>query len=173
MTRAHGEPAVAELGQNLADRAFMQFDTEAPPQLVAQVHPPPAYHSVPSRIGPRLDQLDQFNLLLRCEFRLRTWRLQVMQTAQALSVVAVHPIPQGLAIHAASLGRQLAIRTVEDQRDSQHPPRRRTVLLPASRRAKLRCRQIKPCDRYRCSHRCRSSQEPASSQTFSDLGIPI
>src|ERR1019366_4742550 len=59
MTRAHGEPGVAELGQNLADRAFMQFDAEAPLQLVAQVHPPPTHHPVTSRIGTRLDQFGQ------------------------------------------------------------------------------------------------------------------
>jgi len=170
MTRAHGEPAVAELGQNLADRAFMQFDAEAPLQLVAQVHPPPTYNPVTSRIGTRLDQFYQLGLLFRREFRLRSRHLQVVQAIYSLGVVAMHPIPQGLAIHAAGLGRQLAIRTVEDHRDSQHSSRRRTVLLAASSRTKLCCRQIKPCDRYRCSHRCHSSQEPASSQTFSDLG---
>src|ERR1700676_4662568 len=39
------------------------------------------------------------------------------------------------------------------------------------RLAKLRRRQIKSGNRYRRSHRCRSSQKPASSQSFTDLGI--
>jgi hypothetical protein len=35
-----------------------------------------------------------------------------------------------------------------------------------------RSRQIKSGNRYRSYHRCRSSQKPASSQSFTDLGIP-
>src|SRR6266404_9806758 len=57
----------------------------------------------------------------------------------------MHPVPQGLTVHAAGFGRRLA---------------------------KLRSRQIKSGDRYRRSHRCRSSQRTASSQSFTDLGIP-
>src|SRR5674476_1167131 len=101
MTRAHGEPAVAKLRQNLADRAFMQHDAEASFQLVAQIHTPPAHHPVPSRIGTRLDQFGQFGLLVRGELWLRAWRLAIVQAAHSLSVVAMHPIPQGLAVHAA------------------------------------------------------------------------
>src|SRR6266436_5398070 len=56
---------------------------------------------------------------------------------QALSVVAMHAIPQGLAIHAAGLRRRPAIRTVEHHCKSQHPPRRRTILLSAGRRTKV------------------------------------
>ena len=70
MARAHGEPAVAELRQNLADRAFMQRDAEAPLQLVAQIHPPPTHHPVTNRIGTGLDQLGQFSLLFGGQLRL-------------------------------------------------------------------------------------------------------
>jgi hypothetical protein len=48
----------------------------------------------------------------------------IVQAAHSLGVVAMHPIPQGLAVHAAGLGRYLTIRPVEDHRDSQHSPRR-------------------------------------------------
>jgi hypothetical protein len=70
MTRAHGEPAIAQLRQHLADRAFMQRDAEASFQLVAQIHAPPAHHPMTNRIGSgfnQLSQLSQFGLLLRCE----------------------------------------------------------------------------------------------------------
>jgi hypothetical protein len=82
----------------------------------------------------------------------------------------MHPVPQGLTVHAAGFGRRLAVHAIQHQR--KYPPRRRTILLSARRLAKLRRRQIKPGDRYRRSRRCHSSQKPASSQSLTDLGIP-
>src|SRR5258706_1906580 len=75
MARTHGEPAVAELCQYLANPAFMQHDIEASFQLVAQIHAPPAHHPMTNRIGSGVNQPGQFGLLLRCEFWLWTWRL--------------------------------------------------------------------------------------------------
>src|SRR4029077_14035998 len=91
---------------------------------------------------------------------------------QSRGVVTVHPVPQGLTVHAAGFGRRLAVHTIEHQRKRKYPTSRGTILLSARSLAKLRSRQIKPVDRYRRSHRCRSSQKPASSQSFADLGIP-
>ena len=102
----------------------MQCDAEAPFQFVAQIHAPPADDPMMSRIGASLNQPGQFGLLLRCELWRGTWRLQIVQAAQALGVVAMHPVPQGLAIHAAALRRRLAIHPIEHHRKSQHPPRR-------------------------------------------------
>jgi hypothetical protein len=65
-----------------------------------------------------------------------------------------------------------AVQAIEHQRKRKYPTRRGTILLPARRLAKLRSRQIKSGNRYRHSQRCRSSQKPASSQSFTDLGIP-
>ena len=60
--------AVAELGQNLPDRTFVQRDTEAPLQFVAQIDPPPAHDTVYRWVGTGLDKLNQFGLLPRREF---------------------------------------------------------------------------------------------------------
>src|SRR5271166_4272471 len=84
----------------------------------------------------------------------------------------MHPVPQGLTVHAAGFGRRFAVHAIEHQRKRQYPTRCGTILLSARRLAKLRSRQINSGDRYRRSHRCRSSQRPASSQSFTDLGIP-
>src|SRR6266404_162952 len=84
----------------------------------------------------------------------------------------MHPVPQGLTVHAAGFGRRFAVNAIEHQRKRKYPTRRRTIFLSARRLAKLRSRQIKLGDRYRRSHRCRSSQRTASSQSFTDLGIP-
>ncbi len=64
MARTHGESAVAKLCQQLANRAFVQHDTEASFQFVPQIHAPPAHHSVTGRIGASLNQPGQFDLLL-------------------------------------------------------------------------------------------------------------
>src|SRR5204863_2573518 len=84
----------------------------------------------------------------------------------------IHPVPQGLTVHAAGFGRRFAVHAIEHQRKRKYPTRRGTILLSARRLAKLRSRLIKSGDRYRRSHRCCSSQRPASSQSFTDLGIP-
>jgi hypothetical protein len=55
----------------------------------------------------------------------------------------MHPVPQGLTVHAAGFGRRFAVDAIEHQRKRKYPARRRTILLPARRPAKLRSRQIK------------------------------
>ena len=79
MARTYREPAVAELCQDLANRAFVQHDTEASLQFIPQIDPPPAHHPMSGRIGASLNQPDQFSLLLRCEFWFRTEGLQIVQ----------------------------------------------------------------------------------------------
>src|SRR5207245_4175095 len=102
----------------------------------------------------------------------RTWPFEIANPGQSRGVVTVHPVPQGLTVHAAGFGRRFAVHAIEHQRKRKYPTRRPTILLPARRLAKLRSRQIKSGNRYRRSHRCRSPQKPASSQSFTDLGIP-
>jgi len=172
MPRAHREPAVAELGQHLADRAFVQRNPEAPLQFVAQIHPPPTHHTVTNRIGAGLDQGLQRRGLFGRQFRLGTRRLEIVQTAEPFGVVAMHPVPQRLPIHPAGLGRRRAIRPVQHQRDRQHPTRRRTVLLPRRRRAKLQGRQISTPNPNRRTHRCSSFSRNSIESDFYSLGNP-
>lgn len=182
MARAHREPAVAEPGQHLADRAFVQGDAEPPREFVAQIHPPPAHHAVTIRIGPGLDPGGEFRGLLGRQLRLRTGRLPIVQSAQAFGVVAVNPISQRLTVHPARLRRRLALRPLQHQRDRQHPTRRRTVPFPAGRPAQLARRQILPRNHYHRTHRCASFswkhhrvrlyppwESPKSSQTSGPL----
>ena len=55
MAGPHREPAVTELGQNLADRTFVQFDAKPPLKLVTQIHPPPTHDPMLLGIGTGLD----------------------------------------------------------------------------------------------------------------------
>jgi hypothetical protein len=128
-------------------------DTEASLQFIPQIDPPPAHHPMSGWIGTSLNQPDQFSLLLCCEFWFSTEGLQIVQSAQAVGVIAMYPVPQSLTIHAAGLGRRLAIRPVEHHGKSQHTPRRRAVLLPPSRRSKFGRRQINPGNANRPAHR--------------------
>jgi len=82
----------------------------------------------------------------------------------------MHPVPQSLTIHAAGLGRQLAIRPVEHHGKSQHTPGRRAVLLPPSRRSKFGRRQIKPVMPTAAPIGLLHAREQASSQNFADFG---
>jgi hypothetical protein len=125
MAGPHREPAVAELGQNLADRTFVQFDAKPPLKLVAQIHPPPTYDPMLLRIGTGLDQRG----------------------------ITMHPVPQvwrSIPQLSAALVRALQHK---HKRQRQYPPRYRTVLLLARRPTKLAGGQIKPRNRYHCPHR--------------------
>jgi hypothetical protein len=77
VARPDRKPAVTELGQNLADRTFVQHNTEAPLHLVAKIDPPPAHHSMHRRVGASLDERGQFGQLLRRELRSATWRFVI------------------------------------------------------------------------------------------------
>jgi hypothetical protein len=63
MARTHREPAVAELCQQFANRAFVQHDTKASLQFIPQIDPPPAHHRMSGWIGASLMRL--FRLLSR------------------------------------------------------------------------------------------------------------
>ena len=128
---------------------------EAPLQFVAQIDPPPTHHPVHRGVGAGLDKLGQFGLLPHRQFRSGTWRFEIAKPGQSRGVVTVHPVPQGLTVHAAGFGRRFAVHAIEYQCKRKYPTRRRTILLPARRLAKLPSRQIKSGNRYRRPHRCR------------------
>src|ERR1700733_11727182 len=48
----------------------------------------------------------------------------------------MHPVPQGLTVHAAGFGRRFAVHAIEHQRKRKYPTRRGTILLSARRLAK-------------------------------------
>src|ERR1700686_4324174 len=110
--------------------------------IVAQIAPPPTHDSVHRRVGAGLDKLSQFGLLPRREFRSGTRRFEIAKPGQSCGVVTMHPIPQGLTVHAAGFGRRLAVHAIEHQRKRKYPTRRSTILLSARCLAKLRSRQV-------------------------------
>jgi hypothetical protein len=63
MLRAHGQTAIAERRQNIADGAFAQFDAEKPLEFVGQIAAAPAHDLVARRVRPLLNEFDKSRFL--------------------------------------------------------------------------------------------------------------
>ena len=82
------------------------------------------------QIGTGADEGGDLGLL----FDRQAWRrprcLAVRQPGHALVVVAMHPVAQGLAIHAAGFRRFGPGAAIEDQGERPHAPGRGGILGP-------------------------------------------
>ena len=130
----------------------MQPDREAGLDQGLQVDPPPAHHAVPVRVRPPLDGGRQLGLLLGREPRLAPRPGPVVQAGEALGVVAVHPVAQGLPVHA---GR----------------PRRLLARGPSSTSARASIRRAALASRHRAASR-RSSPAPGSCRVIATVIAP-
>ena len=110
MLRAHRQAAIAERSQKIADGAFVQFHAEKPFEFVGKVAAAPAHGLVASGVWPLLDEFDKNRFLSGRQFGWPTTGLTIAQTREACRVVTMHPVAQGLAIHAAGLGCARAVR---------------------------------------------------------------
>ena len=82
---------------------------------------------------------------------------------------AVHPVTQGLPVHPANPGRARTVRVLENERQRQHPTRRRSVPFNRGRVAKPLRRQIQSRNRHRSARRSGSRTE--SAYRFRNLAI--
>ena len=146
------QPRQAELVQPLADRAPAHLDPEPACDLGARVDAAPPHHLVPLRVGPGHHQGPQLGLLLGRQQRRTAGAGARSQAGNTVLIVAVHPVPQGLPIHAALLGRLLPRHTLQDQRDRQQPPYLGRLLARTGGRAQLRRRELAPAHRHRRTH---------------------
>jgi hypothetical protein len=73
----------------------------------------------------------------------------VEQAANALSAVAVNPIPQRLAIHTRLTRRLLSTMSLQQQRYRQHATRCVGFLCASSLPSQIRSRQLQPRDLHR------------------------
>jgi hypothetical protein len=109
----------AELVEPLADRAFMHLDREPTRHLGPDVYASPSDHIMFFRIRAVNDQFSQFSLLLLRQGRHASRRPAGFQALHSVGVVAVHPIAQGLPVHAVECGRLAAGTPVKNERQSQ------------------------------------------------------
>src|SRR5664280_2904353 len=115
--------AIAERSQKIADGAFVQFHAEKPFEFAGKVAAAPAHDLVASGVWPLLDEFDENRFLSGRQFGGPAAGLTIAQTREARRVVTMHPVAQGLAIHAAGLGCARAVSPVENHCKRQHPPR--------------------------------------------------
>jgi hypothetical protein len=141
--------AEAEPAQHLADRALVQPDREAGLDQGPQVGPAPAHHAVPVGVRPPLHGGHQLGLLLGREPRPRPGAASVVQAGEPLGVVAVHPVPQRLPVHAGAPCRRLPRGALQDQRQGQHAACRPRVPAQARLPSQLGRARLLPRDRHR------------------------
>jgi hypothetical protein len=166
MLGPHRQAGEAEPAQNLADRALVQLDAEAPRDHRLQVDPPPAHHAVRSRIRSVLDDgLQLLHLLGREPWR-RPRVGSVVQPGETLGVVAVDPVPQGLPVHPGVPRRVLTGMPLEHQRQGEHPPRRLGIAAARRRPPQVARVQLQACHR----HRHRPLLDPKSGSQPSPRG---
>ena len=102
MLRPRADVAEAPLVQELAHRALMIGDTVPLRDELLQVHAPPAHHPMHRPIWSLLDELSQCGQLLRRQTRWVALGPGVFEPIRPLLVEAMHPVPQGLPVHAAN-----------------------------------------------------------------------
>src|SRR5436305_14577292 len=143
------DAAEAEPAQDLADRALVRPDREPRLDRGLEVHPSPAHHAVPLRVRPPLDGGGQLGLLLGGKPWPRPRAAPVAEAIEPLLVVAVHPVAQGLPVHAGRPRRLRPRGPLQHQRQGEHPPRRPRVPAPARLPSQLDRAQLLPRDRHR------------------------
>src|SRR5450432_2612462 len=75
-----------------------------------------------------------------------------LQAVDAARIVAMHPITQGLPVHAVLLGRFGARTALQHQRDRKNAANLRAIVALAGETPKFRRCSVQTCDRDRRAH---------------------
>jgi hypothetical protein len=142
MTRPGADLRKAELLEKLSDIAGMKVDAESLGDDPLEIDAPPPDDAIFLTVRASLDDLRELGQLLLRQARLGTLRPVVDQALRTRGVEAMHPVAQGLPIHAADLGCSSSVHPVPDRRQRQKPPALVDVLRPARKRPKLLSRII-------------------------------
>ena len=153
MARPCREAPETQSAQQRTDAALRQVHAEPCLDHACKVDPPPAYHAVLRDRRPVRNEAGNRRILLGAQSRLGPWRRPIRQTSKPRFVVAVHPVAQRLAVHAALLRRLGARAALQHQCQGQHPPRR--VAVRRARRHPPKSRRVQIPTRDRNSHRHR------------------
>ena len=157
---SHRQAGEAQPAQHLADRALVQPDREAGLDQGLEVDPPPPHHAVPLRVRPPLHDVLQLGLLLGRQPRPRPRAAPVAQPGQPLLVVPVHPVAQGLPVHAGVPRRLHPRGALQHEGERQHAARRLRVPAPARLPPRLGRARLLPRDRHRHGPLRRSATPP-------------
>jgi hypothetical protein len=146
VARARRQAGKSEPVQDRAHAPLRQPDTEAPLDHGAKVDPAPAHHPVRRRIRPGFDDRGQFAQLFVVQPRPAPRQRPVEKPGQPFAIVAVNPVPQGLAVHAGALRCLGPTFPLKHQCQRQHPARCAHILRPHRLPAQLRCRKLRSRD---------------------------
>jgi hypothetical protein len=141
-----------ELVEPLADGAFMHLDREPACHLGSDVQASPAHHIMFCRIRTLDDQFSQLGLLRLRQGRHTSRRRAGFQAVDAFGVVAMHPIAQGLPVHAIERRRLAARIAVKNEGQSQKTAHLRSVRAFAGDRPQVSACVVRPSDAQRRAH---------------------
>jgi hypothetical protein len=144
VTRAGADVREAELVQELADRALMGGDPEAIEDHPLQVDPTPAHNTMHGSVRTGLDEAGQLGLLLGGEAGRVAFGPGVPKAIGTVRVEPMHPVPQGLPVHAADPRRLRPVHAVQDRCEGQKAPALVGVLHRRCQPPQLRCRVVRP-----------------------------
>ena len=137
MARTRADVSEAKLVQDLAHRALVVVHAEPLGDQALQVHPPPAHDTMHGPIRAGLDKLGQLGLLRGGEAGRIAFRPGVREPVRTVRVEAVHPVAQGLPVHAADAGRVRPVHPVQHRGNRQQATALVGVLRRRRKPAKL------------------------------------
>ena len=150
MARACRDVAEVQTSQQFAHRPLVHVHAECGRNLVTQVDQPPAHDLVAIGIRPLAHPLGHPLFLLGRQLPGRRARVgTVLQTGEAICIVAVHPIAQRLPVHPGAARRLGPALAFHHQSQRQCTPRLRAVTAARRRLAQVRRREIGPRNRNR------------------------
>ena len=121
------QPGQAQPTQHLADRPLVHDHPVPLGNRCRQVEAAPTGHTVDRRIGTGEHQSLQLLHLLRRQCRWTAAAMGIAQPADTIVIIAVNPVAQRLAIHAAGRCRFRPRRSFEHKSDRQYPASLPTV----------------------------------------------
>jgi hypothetical protein len=150
MARPDRQAPELELAKQPADLTFRELDIEACLDLGLKIDAAPPHHTVHGDIRAGFDQPRKGGQLCSVQPRPPARPRPVAKTIHSRCVVADHPVPQRLTIHAASPGRRRARGALQHQGQRHQPTRLITVLRPPGMAAQFLCRKLGPgnCQRH-------------------------
>ena len=143
MTRSRLQTRQAKLMQPPADRVLMHPHRKPPLHLGPQIHTSPTHHAVDLWIGAFDHQVEQLGSLQLAQSRSPARVATRLQAPDAGGIVAMHPVAQGLPVHAVELCRFRARASFQNHRHGQYPPYLRSIRAPVAQPAQVRARMLR------------------------------
>ena len=137
MIPARLQAGQAQLVQPSGDGVPVGLHPEPPLHLRLQVHAAPANHAVDFRIGAGTHESQQLRPLQAAQSPRPARRAARHKALHALGIVAVDPVPQGLAVHAVQFRSLRAGPTLQNHRHGKDTPNLRTIGTLAAQGASL------------------------------------